>query len=55
VKLRLFRRGQPRGLSRNEQASVSLIEERLERIEAGLDGIWVNHCGRLDAAMTDSL
>ena len=24
-------------------------------MEAGLDGIWVNHCDRLDAAMADSL
>ena len=43
------------GFTRSEQASVSLIEERLERIEAGLDGIWVNHCDRLDAAMANSL
>ena len=51
VKPRLCRRGQPRGLHSQRTGVGISIEERLERIEAGLDGIWVNHCDRLDAAM----
>jgi hypothetical protein len=46
------------GFTRSEQASVALIEERLERIEVGPDGIWVNHCDRLEPdsfRLTDNL
>src|SRR6202163_4710208 len=38
-----------------EHASVSLVEERAECIEAGLDGILVDHSARLDATSPDSL
>jgi hypothetical protein len=41
--------------TRGEQAPVSLVEERLECIEAGLDGILVNHSTRLDVKSHDSL
>jgi hypothetical protein len=40
--------------TRGEQASVSLIEERPECIEAGLDGIGVDHSARLGAKALDS-
>src|ERR1700693_2785245 len=43
------------GFTRSEQASVSLVEERPECIEAGLNGILIDHSARLDARSPDSL
>ena len=41
--------------ARGEQASVPLVEERFECVEAGLDGILVNHSARLNVKSHDSL
>lgn len=43
------------GFTRGEQAPVSLVEERAERIEAGQNGIMVDHSARLDRKPLDSL